>query len=144
MNRRDVLAALPAAALQPIVGNASSCTVRPSPLRALYAEWQEVKRKYDHELFEFDCPVARALLDHMIACEQAAADFKPVTLEDFAFKVIFADDDGDLRNTVHQSGLVLEAYRIAGIPLSPGVAETAGVWSALRREGDDGETLPLI
>ena len=83
-----------------------------SPLRAMYRRWQEVKaghRATDDEDTE------DRLFDEMLALEQRAADFKPVTLEDMAFKIIFADDNGDMTMNIHQPALVAMSYRIVRI-----------------------------
>lgn len=83
-----------------------------SPLRAMYRRWQEVKaghRATDNEDEE------DRLFDEMLRLEEEAAMFEPVTLEDMAFKIIFADDNGDMTMNIHQPALVAMSYRIVGI-----------------------------
>ncbi|KFI27757.1 hypothetical protein CN97_00110 [Haematobacter massiliensis] len=83
-----------------------------SPLRAMYRRWQEVKA--GHRATDDEDEEDR-LFDEMLDLEQRAADFEPQTMEDMAFKIVFADDNGDMDMNIHQTALVARAYRIVGI-----------------------------
>lgn len=83
-----------------------------SPLRAMYRRWQEVKAA--HRATDDEDEEDR-LFDEMLRLEEQAALFEPVTLEDMAFKIIFADDNGDMTMNIHQPALVVMSYRIVGI-----------------------------
>lgn len=50
----------------------------------------------------------------MLRLEEQAALFEPVTLEDMAFKIIFAEDNSDMDMNIEQA-LVAMSYRMAGI-----------------------------
>lgn len=86
-----------------------------SPLRAVYHDWQRAKEAY--QALPEDCSdeADEAAFQVLIGFEDLAARFEPHTLEDMAFKVIIADDHGDMQGNVHQVALVKMAYRIAGI-----------------------------
>lgn len=76
----------------------------------MYRRWQEVKaghRATDDEGEE------DKLFDEMLDLELRVADFEQQTMEDMAFKIIFADDNGDMN--IHQTALVAMSYRIVGI-----------------------------
>ena len=54
------------------------------------------------------------LFDEMLRLEEQAALFEPVTLEDMAFKIIFAEDNSDMDMNIEQA-LVAMSYRMVGI-----------------------------
>lgn len=108
--RRKVILAAPAAIVAPAAALAAA---RPSPLRAMYHEWQAAKNECNATCEdEADWTAA---FERMTAIEYEADAFVPQTMEDFAFKVIFADDDGDMSANIHQPRLVQAAYEIAGV-----------------------------
>ena len=80
-----------------------------SPLRAMYRRWQEVKA--GHRATDDEDEEDR-LFDEMLDLEQRAADFEPQTMEDMAFKIVFADDNGDMNI---EQALVAMSYRMLGI-----------------------------
>ncbi|PZQ49788.1 MAG: hypothetical protein DI556_09975 [Rhodovulum sulfidophilum] len=82
-----------------------------SPLRALYHRWQEAKRVYNEATREDFSSEQEALY----TLEEQAAAYIPRTIEDYAFKIIIADDDGDMDMNVHQVALVKQAYELVGI-----------------------------
>ena len=135
MNRRDLfgaLAILPAAGVMPAAGDPLASVARPSPLRAVFHSWQRAKAEYNSPDLIEDSAEAVAIFDRILRLEAVAAEFEPVTLEDFAFKVIIADDDGDMCATRTLSGLALLAYRLTGIRPSAGVLATAAAWADMR------------
>lgn len=112
--RRNLLLAAPAAMVAPAAALAAA---RPSPLRAMYHDWQSAKSECNAECEdEADWTAA---LERMTAIEHEAGAFVPQTMEDLAFKVIFADDDGDMSVNIHQPRLAQTAYEIAGIKPGP-------------------------
>lgn len=62
-----------------------------SPLRSLYAQWVEVGRACE-EAAQRGAESYASLRSQVIALEKQAADFFPNTVEDFAFKVLFASE----------------------------------------------------
>lgn len=86
-----------------------------SPLRAMYHEWRQALEAY--QALPEDCSDddEAAAFRLLAGFEEAAASFEPQTLEDMAFKIIIADDHGDMQGNVHQVALVRMAYRIAGV-----------------------------
>lgn len=116
--RRAVLAAAPTAMVAPA---AALAVALPSPLRAMYHEWQAAKDEYNVECESMEPKEANlaAAFERMTAMEYEADAFVPQTMEDFAFKVIFADDDGDMSMNIHQPRLVQTAYEIAGVKPGP-------------------------
>ncbi len=112
MRRRDFLSRAPIAmaAIGAPVAQARETT---SPLRALYHEWQDAKRTYNEG--PIGTTEAEACFRDLCDCDRRAAAFVPLTVEDFAFKVIFADDDGDMNGTPEQVALVAMAYQIVGL-----------------------------
>lgn len=116
--RRKLLLAAPAAIVAPAAALAAA---RPSPLRAMYHEWQAAKNECNAECESMEANEANwtAAFERMTAIEYEAAAFVPQTMEDFAFKVIFADDDGDMSVNIQQPRLAQTAYEIAGIKPGP-------------------------
>jgi hypothetical protein len=53
--------------------------------------------------------------EEMTEAERRAAEFAPTTGEDWAFKVIFADADGDMPCSPHQVAFARDAYEAIGI-----------------------------
>lgn len=86
-----------------------------SPLRALYYRWQAVKAEHRALMDEDGSEAEQAVFNEMLRLEQEAADFDPLTMEDLAFKIIFADDDGDMDGSPHQGALAAQAYAMVGI-----------------------------
>lgn len=106
VNRRMLIAAGAAAAAAPV-------SAAESPLRALYHRWQAVKNEYN--AFSGHEDEDKHVFEEMLRIEQEAADFEPTTVEDLHFKIIFADDNGDMNVNTHQSALVERAYRAVGL-----------------------------
>jgi hypothetical protein len=108
MNAPATMVIAPAAAL---------AASRPSPLRAMYHEWQATKDEYNAnaEVMEPNAPEQEAIFERMIAFEEEVAALVPETMDDFALKVIFADDDGDMSMNDAQKALAKMAYEMAGI-----------------------------
>lgn len=88
---------------------------RPSPLRALYKEWQALKDDYDTSPIGRDEATLDKLFDQILKIERQAADFVPKTTEDLAFKVVFADDDGNMTMNRQQEALAECCYALTGI-----------------------------
>lgn len=86
-----------------------------SPLRALHDQWRVARDTYNRSDALDGTPEGVALFDRIMEIEQQAADYEPQTVEDFAFKIIIADSDGDMNVTDYQVELANVAYRIAGI-----------------------------
>lgn len=110
MSRRSLVIAAPAA-----VAGAMAAAEGASPLRALYHEWRAIKLAYAQMPDDVSPEEDDRLFGLMVGVEQQAADFTPETLEDLWFKVIFADDDGDMAGNIHQEALVAQAYQAVGI-----------------------------
>lgn len=112
LNRRSVLSKLP------LAGAALAFPMTPdneSPLRALYVRWQAAKDEF--AALPPDCgrETEGRIFNDLCRFEQQAADFDPQTMEDLIFKIIFADDNGDMNMNIHQSALVARAYAMAGL-----------------------------
>ncbi|MDO5643447.1 MAG: hypothetical protein Q4G26_13815 [Paracoccus sp. (in: a-proteobacteria)] len=85
-----------------------------SSLRALYDQWQRVRAAYDS--LPDGCDVAENLLwVQLQEIEQYAENYVPQTMEDLVFKIIFADDGGDMSMNPHQVALARCAYAMAGM-----------------------------
>ena len=57
---------------------------------------------------------AEAFYKAVDAAEEALSAARPATMADLALKIIAADDDGDMAQSMTQRQLVREAYGIAG------------------------------
>lgn len=86
-----------------------------SSLRALYHDWRAAKDAFCALPPDTDDEAKDAACGRLIAIEEIAAQLAPQTLEDMAFKIIFADDDGDLGMNACQIALAAHAYAIAGV-----------------------------
>lgn len=86
----------------------------PTPLRTLYRDWRAAKEAFC-ALDDDNGDAKDAACSRLIAIEEEVAKFAPQTLEDMAFKIIFADDDGDLGMNACQIALAAHAYAIAGV-----------------------------
>lgn len=120
MNRRRILAAAPAIALGFVAASPAAALTAPadtpvSPLRALYDQWQGIKDAYSALPSDCDEETDDRLFMRMREMEQQAADFEPQTMEDLIFKIIFADDNGDMDMNIHQEALAARAYAMAEI-----------------------------
>ena len=85
-------------------------------MRDLYLRWIEAKKKFNQTTEGTD--EDEAALDALAEVETDIQLFEPKTLSDMAWKVIVADDHGDLSATPHQISLVETAYSIVGMSLS--------------------------
>lgn len=120
MNRRDILKALPAvgaAAAMPTLTGAGIDAPKfgvvdfdESPLRALYRQWQAVKDDLNAYAPDRSEDAQDALYGLMMDLQQQATDFTPRTMEDLAFKIVFADDDGDMDRSIHHEALAVQAH----------------------------------
>jgi hypothetical protein len=82
-------------------------------MRDLYFQWIEAKRKFNQT--EEGTDEDDAALEALAEVETEIQMFEPKTLSDMAWKVIVADDHGDLNATPHQLSLVETAYSIVGL-----------------------------
>ncbi|MFV0303429.1 MAG: hypothetical protein ACK5IP_21600 [Paracoccus sp. (in: a-proteobacteria)] len=114
MNRRETMMALVGAGALASIPSLAQAEPE-SPLRALYHEWQAVKDALNASGPGHGEEAEKALFRQLIGIEQQASDFTPRTVEDLAFKIVFADDDGDMERTVYQEALAKSAYAIAGL-----------------------------
>ena len=86
-----------------------------SEVRRLFEAWRRAKTELR------DAPAANADDDDEIfykavdAAEEALFAARPATMADLALKIIAADDDGDMAQSITQRQLVREAYEIAGV-----------------------------
>ena len=99
---------------QPVVGTPAvpAAGSAMSPMRALYSEWRRAKDAYNEVPDDDD---SDRLYERVIEVERRAVDFAPHTAEDWAFKIIFADDEGDMETNWTQPPLVKMAYDTVGI-----------------------------
>ena len=120
MNRRALLK-LASAAIVATPAAAQCIADMESPLRALYYRWQGIKAEYSALPTDCDEETDACLYRQMVEVEHQAADYAPQSMEDLAFKIIFADDDGDMDMNIHQTALAARAYALVGIePASRG------------------------
>ncbi|AVO36546.2 hypothetical protein [Pukyongiella litopenaei] len=84
-------------------------------LRELHHQWRIARDTYNESAALDGTPEGAALFDRILELEQQAADYEPQSVEDFAFKIIIADCDGDMNVTDCQVELANMAYRVAGI-----------------------------
>lgn len=87
----------------------------PSPIRSLYFRWRALKSQFAALTGDCGEEAYSRLFEELQRVEKCAADFEPQTPEDWALKIIFADDGGDMDLNVHQKALVDRAYALAGI-----------------------------
>lgn len=84
-------------------------------LRTLYDEWQKAKTTFNtDDRYQTENEAGQDLLCRVEEIEEAAASRMPQNIEDFAWKIIFADDDGEMNQNVRQHELVDMAYAIVG------------------------------
>lgn len=82
-----------------------------SPLRGLYYLWQHIRDEYNRLPAGDDNLLFRVISE----IERLVADFTPKTIEDLAFMILFADDNGDMDVNTQQDALVALAYEMTGI-----------------------------
>lgn len=131
MNRRDALGAigiLPAAILTTVAAG-YGVTGQRTALRSLFLDWQKAKTDFNSYPHDSDTPEGAALIARILEIEDCAATLEPETVEDFALKVIFADDDGLMFETKFQAGLVMMAYRIAEVEPETQLWRAAAKWT---------------
>lgn len=120
MNRRSLLtAALTAPAL------AVPATAAASPFPAIYRDWREAKRQFSELPLDVAEEVEDEFFRRILEIEQVAADYQPTTIEDLAWKIVFADDDGDMKGNVHQASLAREAAALVGVSIQDRRASAA-------------------
>lgn len=115
-SRRAVMAGLASVSVTVTAGSAASAYPVTSPLRALYHEWQEAKAHLSRADLVEGSPEEDALFDIVTGCSDRAAAYEPETVEDLWFKILFADDDGDMSVNIDQEALVAMAHKMTGIP----------------------------
>ena len=103
MTRRKLLVALPLAGA--LAGPAPAMAESNGTFRDTYRAWEEARRAYDHHPGE-------AAYARLISIEDAMSALRPSTVEDFAFKILMADNGGDMDTNAHQIALVEEARRL--------------------------------
>lgn len=112
--RRAFIAALPAfGATLTYAGKTEAAEA--SPLRELYHQWQGAKEAFANLPDDTPEEVDEIFFQEIDRLEQEAERFEPVTIEDLAFKIIFADDNGDMTCNVHAEALASKAYAMVGI-----------------------------
>lgn len=92
----------------------------PVPLRAIHAEWRAAKDAYNALPDDCDAATDAAAFRRMTAASDSAMQWKPLTVQDMALKIIIADDGGDMKVNVDQEALAKTAYEIAGIDQKTG------------------------
>lgn len=90
------------------------------PLRAIYHDWQNAKSAYNALPDDCDDETDATAFSRITAMAQIAAQAEPQTVEDLAFKIIFADDNGDMSMNIDQKALAVSAYALAGIDQKTG------------------------
>jgi len=115
-SRRAVMAGLASVSVTVTAGSAASAYPVISPLRALYHEWQQAKQVFARRDLEDGSPEERALFDAVYRMEARAAAYEPETVEDLWFKILFADDDGDMSVNIDQEALVAMAHKMTAVP----------------------------
>lgn len=119
MNRRAVITAAPTAGMLTMVASSALAATEPSrPLVAIYHRWLDAKDEYNRSDLEPDDPGELELFEAIIRCEEAAADFIPQTIQDYALKIVMADDFGCMRGNPAQLALVRQAREIGQIPVA--------------------------
>ncbi|AMN54607.1 hypothetical protein ACP90_21880 [Labrenzia sp. CP4] len=86
-----------------------------SQLRELFHRWRTQEEKLRNLHDDCDDAVRETISEEIELLQQQAADFEPCTMEDLTFKIIFADDNGDMDRNTHQEALATRAYAMAGI-----------------------------
>ena len=112
--RRSFLAAVPAFGAT-LAYPETTEAAKSSPLRELFHQWQEAKDTYSDLPDEASKELHENIFQEIVRLEQAAEDFEPATIEDLAFKIIFADDNGDMTCNIHAEALASKAYAMVGI-----------------------------
>ena len=84
----------------------------PTPIHAMYLRWMDCRNRYNDNDGEPD-----SLFDELIDLERKILAIRPTTFEDYAFKILVADNDGDMNTNTFQVGMVEEAKAVvAGVP----------------------------
>jgi len=86
-----------------------------SPLRELFHRWKAQEEKRRNLPDDCDEGTSDAISHEIELLQKQAAGFEPHTMEDLAFQIIFADDNGDMNRNTHQEALAARAYAMAGI-----------------------------
>lgn len=95
----------------PAVAPAAPATPPESEIVRLFREWKRL-RKLGYEVRDDEADAVLALADDI---ENRVSATEPRTITDFALKIIMADGDDGMSNTLGGRELVAEAYRIAGV-----------------------------
>lgn len=98
----------------------------PVSLRAIHAEWRAAKDAYNALPDDCDAATDAAAFRRITAASDSAMQWKPLSVQDMALKIIIADDGGDMKANVDQEALAETAYELAGIDRATG-AERAGM-----------------
>ncbi|PWE26722.1 hypothetical protein C4N9_20910 [Pararhodobacter marinus] len=118
LSRRRLLTAAPAAGLAAMMAGATPVEAdNQSPLREIYWQWQEAKATFNALPDDIsDGAEGDAAYQRIVHFEEQASAYEPQTLDDMLMKVIFADNNGDMRTgSIFQAALVAQAYEMAGI-----------------------------
>ena len=86
--------------------------VTPSPMQTICNNWLAARAACDTSPYPDDSPRDQVLFRRLIKVEDAAAEFVPATAEDFALKVIIANEGFDY----HQNAIIEMACGIAASP----------------------------
>lgn len=95
ITRRAALAAAPLA-----FAGAATAQAAKSPARRLWHEHKAATDAYNAHPAPDGDPETEALHDHILMLERKVARLRPQSLEDLAWLVLFADDDGAIRRCV--------------------------------------------
>ncbi|NAZ37139.1 hypothetical protein [Rubellimicrobium sp. CFH 75288] len=85
----------------------------PTPVRAAFECWRAVRAALLASSQEREA--YQAQFDALLAAEATVARLRAVSVEDFALKILVADDFGDMSANTAQAALVAEARQIAGV-----------------------------
>lgn len=111
ITRRTALKAAPAVALAAAVPAVATAETL-SPFPALYAAWREQKARVNST--DIDSPEYEALFDRLIEIERTAGATPATSILDYAYKIVFADDDGGMSMNKAQVALADEAKAMIG------------------------------
>lgn len=115
MNRRSILTAALAAPIAAHAIPAAAEVLPPSPLAALWSELKEAVADFEASDSRWFTPRWQAERDRITRLEKIAANYKPQTVEDMAWKILFAHADEEYIATVAQDTLVWQAKAIVGL-----------------------------
>jgi len=124
MNLRSFLTRVPLVPVPP----RTQLVARPAPstLDQLYEEWQTIRKFLNSGVSDSQKPDWQVEFKKLTALEAHIANTPPVTIRDYALKILMADDGGDMSMNDSQLWLVDEARTITGIkPIEPSAPSRA-------------------